>query len=390
MNPNRILIVDDEERNVKLVKGMIMSEPYEVATASCGQEALDQLETNPPDLVVLDVMMPDIDGFEVARRLKQDETTRHIPILMVTALMEKEHRVKAMEVGADDFLSKPVDRTELLVRVKSLLRIKSYHDRVLASSEQIKSKNAELERLEQTKEELTHMVVHDLMNPLSVISMGLDLLMFDQLNYNEEQKKTMQQCHHNCDELKRMIQSLLDIHKMEDGKLEPDSKPIEIGTLIENLMEAFQASAEYNQVELEFDTPGTESRACVDEMLMKRVISNLISNAIRHTPPFGKVKVGIAGEQANGSLKLSVSDTGDGIDPQYHDKIFERFEQMKLKRSGAKVGSSGLGLAFCKMAVEAHGGSIWVESDGGGSGSTFCLSMPTDNDSRDATPQGIG
>jgi signal transduction histidine kinase len=177
-----------------------------------------------------------------------------------------------------------------------------------------------------------------------------------------------------------MIQSLLDIHKMEDGKLEPDSKPVEIGTLIENLMEAFQASAEYNQVELEFDTPGTESRACVDEMLMKRVISNLISNAIRHTPPFGKVKVGIAGEQANGSLKLSVSDTGDGIDPQYHDKIFERFEQMQLKRSGAKVGSSGLGLAFCKMAVEAHGGSIWVESDGGGSGSTFCLSMPTDND----------
>jgi signal transduction histidine kinase len=110
------------------------------------------------------------------------------------------------------------------------------------------------------------------------------------------------------------------------------------------------------------------------------VISNLISNAIRHTPPFGKVKVDVAGDQGNGSLKLSVSDTGDGIDPQYHDKIFERFEQMNLKTSGAKVGSSGLGLAFCKMAVEAHGGNIWVESDGGGSGSTFCLSMPTNND----------
>jgi signal transduction histidine kinase len=358
---------------------MIMSEQYQIATASCGREALEQLEDNPPDLVILDVMMPDIDGFEVAHRLKQEEATRHIPILMVTALMEKEHRVKAMEVGADDFLSKPVDRTELLVRVKSLLRIKSYHDRVLASSEEIRAKNAELEKLEKTKEELTHMVVHDLMNPLSVISMGLDLLMFDQLNYNDEQKKTMQQCHYNCDELKRMTQSLLDIHKMEDGKLEPERKPIDINTLIENLMEAFQASAEYNQVELEFDAPDTEEIVYGDEMLMKRVISNLISNAIRHTPPFGTVTVALAGVQGNGSLTLSVSDSGEGIDPRYHDKIFERFEQVDLKKSGAKVGSSGLGLAFCKMAVEVHGGNIWVESDGNGSGSTFCFSLPTVN-----------
>ena len=379
MNPNRILIVDDEERNVKLVKGMILSEKYEIATASCGQEALDYLESSSVDLIVLDVMMPDIDGFEVCRRLKEDDATRNIPILMVTALMEKEHRVKAMEVGADDFLSKPVDRTELLVRVKSLLRIKSYHDQVLETNVQITAKNIELEKLEQTKEELTHMVVHDLMNPLSVISMGLDLLMFDQLNYNDEQKKTMQQCHYNCDELKRMIQSMLDIHKMEDGKLQPTSKEVEISDLIANLMESFEASAEYNQIELEFTAMDSEHTVYGDEMLIKRVISNLISNAIRHTPPFGKVTVGVSGVEGNGSLQLSVSDTGDGIEPPYHDKIFKRFEQVDLKKSGAKVGSSGLGLAFCKMAVEAHGGDIWVESDGNGNGSTFHLKVPTNN-----------
>ena len=379
MNPNRILIVDDEERNVKLVKGMILSEKYEVATATCGQEALDYLESNPVDLIILDVMMPDIDGFEVCRRLKEDDATRIIPILMVTALMEKEHRVKAMAVGADDFLSKPVDRTELLVRVKSLLRIKSYHDQVLETNVQITAKNIELEKLEQTKEELTHMVVHDLMNPLSVISMGLDLLMFDQLNYNDEQKKTMQQCHYNCDELKRMIQSMLDIHKMEDGKLQPTSKEVVISDLITNLMESFEASAEYNQIELEFTALDSDHTVYGDEMLIKRVISNLISNAIRHTPPFGKVTIGVSGVEGDGSLKLSVSDTGEGIEPQYHDKIFKRFEQVDLKNSGAKVGSSGLGLAFCKMAVEAHGGDIWVESDGNGNGSTFHLKVPTNN-----------
>ena len=122
MYPKSILIVDDEDRNIKLIKGMVMSEQYDIATASGGQETLDYLKDHQPDLILLDVMMPDIDGFEVCRQLKQDEITQVIPILMVTALMEKEHRVKAMEVGADDFLSKPVDRTELLVRIKSLLR----------------------------------------------------------------------------------------------------------------------------------------------------------------------------------------------------------------------------------------------------------------------------
>jgi len=294
MNPARILIVDDEERNVKLLRGMIASEKYEVDTASGGQEALDYLKSNKPDLILLDVMMPDIDGFEVCRHLKADEDTRIIPVLMVTALMEKEHRVKAMQVGADDFLSKPVDRTELLVRVKSLLRIKAFQDKLFESNRQITAKNERLEELERTKEELTHMVVHDLMNPLAVISMGLDLLLFDTLNYDDQQKETMQQCHYNCAELKRMIQSLLDIHKMEEGKLRPDRKQIDIVGLIENLMDSFKPSAEYNQIELEFDPQNSDLDLSGDEMLIKRVIANLISNAIRHTPPLweGQDRIG--------------------------------------------------------------------------------------------------
>ena len=379
MENKTILIVDDEEKNIKLLKAYLQAEKYNILEASRGEEALKMVNDFNSDLILLDVMMPGINGFEVCKRLTQDEKTRMIPVIMVTALRGKEDRIRALEAGADDFLSKPVDRTELLVRAKSLLRIKSYHDKVLASNEQITAKNMELEKLEQTKEELTHMVVHDLMTPLSVISMGLDLLMFDQLNYNDEQKKTMQQCHYNCDELKRMIQSMLDIHKMEDGKLQPESRQVDISELMANLMESFQASAEYNQVELEFDALDSGHTMYCDEMLIKRVVSNLISNAIRHTPPFGKVKVGVAGAPGNGSLQLSVSDTGDGIDPVYHDKIFQRFEQVDLKKSGAKVGSSVLGLAICKMAVEAHGGDIWVESDGSGNGSTFYLKVPTNN-----------
>lgn len=379
MSQKSILIVDDEERNIKLIKGMVMSEQYDIATASGGQEALDYLKDHQPDLILLDVMMPDIDGFEVCRHLKQDENTQVIPILMVTALMEKEHRVKAMEVGADDFLSKPVDRTELLVRVKSLLRIKSYHDKVLESNAQITAKNMRLEKLERTKDELTHMVVHDLMNPLTVINMGIDLLMLDNSYFNPEQQKTLQQCFYNCDELKRMIQSLLDIHRMEDGKLAPDCSEFDVSKMIDHLIVAFRASAQYNRVELVFDSPAAETLVYADEMLMKRVVSNLISNAIRHTPAGGTVRIGVDGSTEDGSMRLRIRDTGEGIESQYHEKIFERFEQVELKRTGAKVGSSGLGLAFCKMAVEAHGGSIWVESEGSGNGSTFHINVPVRN-----------
>ena len=378
MKPKSILIVDDEARNIKLIKGMVMSEQYDIATASGGQEALDYLRSHQPDLILLDVMMPDIDGFEVCRHLKQDEATQGIPILMVTALMEREHRVKAMEAGADDFLNKPVDRTELLVRVKSLLRIKSYHDKVLESNAQISAKNDRLEKLERTKDELTHMVVHDLMNPLTVVNMGVDLLMLDSSNFQPEQQKTLQQCHYNCDELKRMIQSLLDIHRMEDGKLVPDCREIDATTMIDQLVLSFRASAQYNQITLTFDQAPAGSHIYADEMLIKRVVSNLISNAMRHTKAGGTVRIGVDGHQGDKTMRLSISDTGEGIDPEYHEKIFERFEQVQLKRSGAEVGSSGLGLAFCKMAIEAHGGNIWVESDGSGNGSTFHFSVPTE------------
>lgn len=378
MKPKSILIVDDEARNIKLIKGMVMSELYDIATASGGQEALDYLKSHQPDLILLDVMMPDIDGFEVCRHLKQDEATQGIPILMVTALMEREHRVKAMEAGADDFLSKPVDRTELLVRIKSLLRIKSYHDKVLESNAQISAKNDRLEKLERTKDELTHMVVHDLMNPLTVVNMGVDLLMLDSSHFQPEQQKTLQQCHYNCDELKRMIQSLLDIHRMEDGKLTPDCREIDVTKMIDQLVLSFRASAQYNQVTLTFNQNPAGSHIYADEMLIKRVVSNLISNAIRHTKPGGAVRIGVDGNRGDKAMRLSISDTGEGIDPEYHEKIFERFEQVQLKRTGAKVGSSGLGLAFCKMAVEAHGGNIWVESDGSGNGSTFHFSLPAE------------
>ena len=187
MNQKKILIVDDEEKNIKLIKGILAPERYQVYEAFNGEEALKQVADNDPDLILLDIMMPGMDGFEVCKRLKQDESTKMIPIVMVTALNEKEHSIRAMKVGADDFLTKPVDHTELQVRVKSLLRIKSYHDSLLASNQEISEKNEKLQALEKTKEELTHMIIHDLRTPLMVISANLELLQMNGESFSEKQ-----------------------------------------------------------------------------------------------------------------------------------------------------------------------------------------------------------
>ena len=187
MGNDTILVVDDEEKNIKLLKAMLISEDYQVFGALSGEEALKMVEDLSPDLILLDVLMPQMSGLEVCVELKQTQKTRMIPIVIITALSEKEHRIRAMEAGADDFLSKPVDRTELLVRIKSLLRLKSYHDDLLDSYKEIAEKSEKLQELERIKEGLTHMIVHDLNSPLTVISIALELLLMDTVTLSESQ-----------------------------------------------------------------------------------------------------------------------------------------------------------------------------------------------------------
>jgi len=376
MKEPKILIVDDEEKNIRLLKAMLMSEKYQIFEAISGEQALTSAPAVNPDLILLDVMMPGINGFDVCRNLKRADETKIIPIVMVTALSEKEHRVKALEAGADDFLSKPVDRSELVVRVKSLLRIKNYHDELWASNREISAQNEKLRELEKIKEGLTHMIVHDLNNPLSSIMASLDLILLKEPALSQNHLGHMTACLDYCRDLKDMILSLLEIHKMEEGKLELDTELSDITELIAEVMQQAEFKAREYQVTLSANGSEAPYTVVVDRVLMRRVIANLLSNAIRHTPAGGSVEVKTDWLSANESIRLQVIDTGNGLAPEYHQKVFDKFEQVRLKREGVPVGSSGLGLAFCKMAVEAHGGKIWVESGGEGKGATFQFTLP--------------
>lgn len=376
MPTKTIMIVDDEEKNIKLLKGILGAGNYTLIGVSNGRDAITMAPEICPDLILLDIMMPGTDGYEVCRQLKADERTAMIPIVTVTALSEKEHSVKAMESGADDFLSKPVDHTELLVRVKSLLRIKAYHDNLRESYREIAEKNVQLRELERMKEELTNMIIHDLRSPLMVISGGLELLSADKKSLSEKQLNRMASCMRSCADMNQLIQNLLDTHKMEEGKLRPEKEPVDMAALADDAILQFANQSEAKHISLSCTRPACMPAIPADSNLIKRVLGNLLNNAIRHTPEGGAIEVSLQCNSDGHAVQLSVKDTGNGLAAQYHQKIFDKYEQIALKEAGVKVGASGLGLAFCKMAVEAHGGKIWVESEGEGKGATFRVALP--------------
>lgn len=376
MDEPRILIVDDEEKNIKLLKGILLSQNYKFYEALNGQNALELVHDVSPHLILLDVMMPGISGFEVCQKLKQDEKTKSIPIIMVTALGEKEHRLKAMESGADDFLSKPVESTEVVIRVKSLIRIKAYHDEIANNSKKIAEKNKKLLKLEKIKDSLVHMIVHDLRNPLWAVSGNIDLMLLDKDKLSLNHIKQLETSIDACQELTNMIDSLLDIYKMEEGQMKLNRKETYLGELVDESIQPFFNKATDKQIAISVKHSNRNLSIQVDPIIVKRVFSNLMNNAIRHTPSEGKIKIATGSYQNNGNLLVEIKDTGNGVEPAYHQKIFDKFEQIKLQKSGISVGSSGLGLAFCKLAIKAHGGKIWVESKGDGKGANFQFTLP--------------
>ena len=382
MNKQIILIVDDEEINIRLLKAMLHSQGYQFCESLSGEGAFKQIKIQSPDLVLLDAMMPGIDGFEVCWELKQNAKTRAIPVMMVTALSEKEDRIKAMEAGADDFISKPVDRTELLIRTKSLLRIKRYSDELYEKYEEIFEKNSKLKELEDLKNSLLHMIIHDLKNPLYAISGNIELLLLERSNLSEIQSKAAHNCLVSCKDLQEMIQQLLDINKMEQGILRLDKEITNLPILINDTINQMNLRATDKEISISFTNSNNGGSILLDKGLVKRILANLLANAIRHTPNGGHVKVKLELSEGSTDLRISVKDSGNGIDPYYHQKIFNKFEQTNLKRKGLAVGTAGLGLSFCKMAVEAHGGKIWVESDGKRNGATFRFTIPAESNAR--------
>ena len=361
MNP-QILIVDDEPSARKTIEMLLLREGYSMQFAGNGPEALSKLEHLPPDVILLDVMMPGMDGFEVCRVIKQSSEWQHIPIILVTALDSKRDLARGLDAGADDFLQKPFNSLELRARVRSMLRIKRRHD--------------ELEAALRLREDLSNMIVHDIRSPLSSILIYCDLL--ENFVSDVTGHDYLDTVREETNRLSAFLTDMLMMAKMEDGKLVLVPSEVDINALVQSALEGYRSMARLKGLELVLDTPNETQLIELDKNLWRRVLDNLLSNAIKFSPTNGRIHVQVSyprnnkAESGEPQLRIHVIDEGPGIPPEHHQTIFDKF---KIVASGRRdIAQVGLGLAFCKMVVEAHKGRIYVASNQPG-GSIFTVEM---------------
>ncbi|MGH7360555.1 MAG: ATP-binding protein [Candidatus Methylomirabilales bacterium] len=364
--PPHVLLVDDEESSLGLLEGLLRLHECRTSRALDGETALRLAAAQAPDCILLDVMLPGLDGFEVCRRLKAHPATAVIPVIMVTALQEREDRARGLEAGADDFLSKPVSTHELWARVRSLLRLRFLH-------EELAERLRQLRAAEVLRQQLTHLLIHDLEGPLSALKVNLSVLLAcvgEPLH--PQQEAILTNALGNAEQLSCLIRNLLDVARLEEGRLDVKQEPVSLAELAAAARREQEAAFSAKGVALEVILPADLPPVLGDEDLLRRTLDNLLRNALQFTPAGGQVTVS-AGAEA-GDVTLSVRDTGRGIPAAFREKIFEKFAQAEVEAQGGRRGT-GLGLTFCRLAVEAHNGRIWVES-AEGRGSCFFVTLP--------------
>ncbi|MBD2663008.1 response regulator receiver sensor signal transduction histidine kinase [Richelia sinica FACHB-800] len=366
--PDRILAVDDTRDNLILVQTILESEGYEIDVVTDGLTALQKIEACPPDLILLDVMMPGIDGYEVTKRIRHNPDLEFIPILLITAFHESSV-VEGLDAGADDFIRKPFDTDELLARVRSLLRLKHSID--------------DQTRMARQREDFVSRLTHDLRTPL--VAADRMLTLFQQETFCEispEMKQAIAVMIRSNQNLIDMVNTLLEVSRFEAGKktlnLEECSlKPIAEEVVSELAPLATEKNLTLKLVTNELDPQGQDADVVLgDRLELRRVFNNLLGNAIKFTDT-GSIEIRIFTTPSTnhhpGEVIIEVADTGYGIAPEDQGRIFERFRQGRNKRAG-----SGLGLHLSHRIIEAHGGKIELVSELG-KGSVFTVKLPKHN-----------
>ena len=371
-NP-KVLIVDDNKENIDLIAYFLKPQNYKLITAMDGVAALEKVENEKPDIILLDIMLPKMDGFQVCEHLKKSKETRFIPVIMITALKELKDKIHSLEVGADDFISKPFENVELLTRVKSLLRIKEYHDQLESQNKELEEKNQALLRMDQFKEELSHLIVHDMKNPLFVIQGNLQMM---EMGLGEEMpaivKKYLGRIERGTQNLLRMVLNLIDIFKIEDGTMELKLELANLNEIAERCYQKIWDYPENEQKTVEFSLAKNLPLSQIDISVMERVFDNLISFALANVDRDGKAEIKTYFE--NDTLYFSIHDFGVHIPTKYSESMFDKFSQVEIKNEGYRLGR-GLALTFCKIATEAHKGQLLVDADNK-VGNKFILSLP--------------
>ena len=360
-----ILIVDDTTKNIQVLGNMLYSKGYNISVATSGKEALESVKAKTPDLILLDIQMPEMDGFEVCKNLKSNPSTKEIPVIFLTAVTDPEKIVHGFELGAVDYITKPLNPAELFMRV--------------ATHIEIKESRTKLEELNATKDKFFKIIAHDLRNPFAGI-MGLSEIMENELKDNGKLNESTflqysQLIFNSAKSALSLIENLAQWAKSQTGEIVVSPRNLPFNNLLLNTLPIVTSNAFNKNIILEKNI-SDQDIVFADEALSNMIIRNLLTNAIKFTHPGGKI---IVSTKIEGDfLEISISDTGIGISPKNLSKIF-RIDSKFSSLGTNKEKGTGLGLILCQEFVEKQGGTIRVESELG-KGSKFTFTLPLGKD----------
>ena len=361
----KILIVDDVVSNVLLLKILLTNEKFQVCTANNGMTCIEMAKKEHPDLILLDVMMPDINGFDTAVVLKKDDTTKDIPIIFLTALNTPQDLVHGFQVGASDFLTKPFNKEELVMRVTQQISL-------VAAKRIIEKQNAELRATLNNRDKMYSVIAHDLRSPMASIRMVLNLVIQSASpeTVGPELFMLLDQANRESEEVHDLLDNLLKWTKSQTGRLTVVKQELDLNDIIPGVVEIFEAIAATKRIKLDLKPSGSSLKVEADNDMLKTVVRNFLSNAIKFSPEDSTIEIVMAEEGE--FAKVSVRDQGVGIAADRLGSIFHKGET--TYGTGGEEGS-GLGLQLCQDFARKNGGDCTVESVEG-QGSTFSVLIP--------------
>ena len=361
----KVLIVDDVVSNVLLLKILLANEKFQVCTASNGKDCIEISRKEHPDLILLDVMMPDLNGFDTAVILKKGEDTKDIPIIFLTALNTPQDLVHGFQVGASDFLTKPFNKEELVMRVTQQISL-------VAAKRIIEQQNQELRATLNNRDKMYSVIAHDLRSPMASIRMVLNLVVASTSpeTVGEEIYNLLDQANRESEEVHDLLDNLLKWTKSQTGRLNVVKQELELNDIIPGVVEIFDTIAATKHIKLELKSESDSLKVEADNDMLKTVVRNFLSNAIKFSPADSTIEITMTKE--NEFAKVSVRDHGVGIASDRLDSIFHKGET--TYGTGGEEGS-GLGLQLCQDFARKNGGDCTVESVEG-EGSTFSVLIP--------------
>lgn len=364
----KILIVDDVVSNVLLLKALLKTEQYQVITANSGFQAIELVEAEMPDLILLDVMMPGLSGFDVSQQLKSNPKYSDIPIIFLTALNSYEDIVKGFQLGANDFITKPFNKNELLIRI-------SHQISLIAAKRVIMRQTEELCNTIVGRDKLYSVIAHDLRGPLGSIKMVLNMLItnLDSTKIGIEMFDVLTLANQTTEEVFTLLDNLLKWSKSQIGKLNVAHQHIDIADIVKDGIEIFKTAAELKGITICFDDEGTHKEVYADSDMIKTIMRNLLSNAVKFSHPDGVIHVSL-GEKEDDFVVVNVKNNGQAIDEADKEKLLNAETHFSTFGTSNEEGS-GLGLLLCYDFAIKNDGTLWFESSEE-AGTTFSFSIP--------------